>query len=87
MPIGAGRCEARGWRSAYFSQPIVEGRRLGRPLRRGASSLAPTRRCWDGRYIVDLEASIPLTPRRDAGGRPARTFSTVVLQLWPGGGW
>ena len=25
--IGAGRCEARGWRSAYFSQPIVEGDR------------------------------------------------------------
>ena len=25
--IGAGRCEARGWRSAYFSQPILEGDR------------------------------------------------------------
>ena len=25
--IGAGRCEARGWRGAYFSQPIVEGDR------------------------------------------------------------
>ena len=26
-PSAAGRCEARGWRSAYFSQPIVEGDR------------------------------------------------------------
>ena len=25
--IGAGRCEALGWRSAYFSQPILEGDR------------------------------------------------------------
>ena len=61
--IGAGRCEARGWRSAYFSQPILEGdRSLCSPA---PSPLVPRQRGQSANSLGNWRA------RQDSNLRPS----------------
>ena len=68
--IGSGRCEARGWRSAYFSQPILEGdRSLFSPV---PSPLVPRQRAQSANSLEKWRA------RQDSNLRPSASKADAL---------
>ena len=68
--IAAGRCEALGWRSAYFSQPILEGdRSLFSPV---SSPLVPRQRAQSANSLGKWRA------RQDSNLRPSASKADAL---------